>query len=203
MKSIIVALLMLIVSSNLYSQTEYKILYGSFGTSCNTINELASNGFSIINYFIDYDKIVDYTREVIVFAKNNSENVQKSYIKIFAERRSGADIMYLYGDLPAYIKNKYEIEDNKRLENIINELSKKGYQVEHFISEINNLGILSVILSKIKSDITSVRNTNTNDNNIVIEKARYNLNGVPINKNEKGIQIVVYSDYSTKIINVK
>jgi len=33
-----------------------------------------------------------------------------------------------------------------------------------------------------------------------IEVARYNLQGIPISENEKGIQIIVYSDYTTKTV---
>ena len=37
----------------------------------------------------------------------------------------------------------------------------------------------------------------------VHEVARYNLQGLPIHKNEKGVQIIVYSNYTTKTIIVE
>lgn len=36
----------------------------------------------------------------------------------------------------------------------------------------------------------------------VREVARYNLQGIPVGKNEKGVQIIVYSNYTTKTVVV-
>jgi hypothetical protein len=33
--------------------------------------------------------------------------------------------------------------------------------------------------------------------------ARYNLQGIPVKANEKGVQIIVYSNYTTKTIVVE
>ena len=41
---------------------------------------------------------------------------------------------------------------------------------------------------------------NTNGNEDIEEVARYNLSGRPCSPNEKGIQIIVYSDFTTKTI---
>ncbi len=38
------------------------------------------------------------------------------------------------------------------------------------------------------------------DEQEVYKVARYNLQGQQINENEKGIQIIVYSDYTTKTV---
>ena len=204
MKTIIVTLLMLSFSSNLYPQIEYKIISGKLGTSCNTINELASNGFEINSYYIKYTKNINYSSDRFLLSKKeNSKKENKSYLQILAIPDGNIAQMYVFGNLPTYIQKEYKITDGKNLESIINELSEKGYQVEHFICDLDNLTIQSVILSTTNNGNTSIRSIkNTNDND-VIEKARYNLNGIPINENEKGIQIVVYSDYTTKIINVK
>ena len=37
----------------------------------------------------------------------------------------------------------------------------------------------------------------------VREVARYNLQGIPVGKNEKGVQIIVYSNYTTKTVIVE
>jgi hypothetical protein len=37
----------------------------------------------------------------------------------------------------------------------------------------------------------------------VNEIARYNLQGIPVNANEKGVQIIVYSNYTTKTVVVQ
>ena len=41
---------------------------------------------------------------------------------------------------------------------------------------------------------------NTNGNEDIKEVARYNLSGRPCSPNEKGVQIIVYSDFTTKTI---
>ena len=43
----------------------------------------------------------------------------------------------------------------------------------------------------------------TADDQEAVEVARYNLQGVPVDKDEKGIQIVVYSNYTTKTVIVE
>ena len=35
------------------------------------------------------------------------------------------------------------------------------------------------------------------------EIARYNLQGIQVNENEKGVQIIVYSNYTTKTVVVQ
>lgn len=45
--------------------------------------------------------------------------------------------------------------------------------------------------------------TTETDNTEVKEVARYNLQGMPVDTTEKGIQIVVYSNYTTKTVIVE
>ena len=53
-----------------------------------------------------------------------------------------------------------------------------------------------------ESTPSSVRGTETNEssNDDAEEVARYNLSGQPCPLNEKGIQIIVYADYTTRIV---
>lgn len=152
---------------------------------------------------IKYTKNIYYSSDIFLLVKKeNSKKGNKSYLQILAIPDGKIAEMYLFGNLPTYIQKEYKSRDGKNLESIINELSEKGYQLEHFICNLD-LNIQSVILSTTNNGNTSIRSIKNTNENDVIEKARYNLNGIPINKNEKGIQIVVYSDYTTKIINVK
>lgn len=41
------------------------------------------------------------------------------------------------------------------------------------------------------------------DDSKATEVARYNLQGIPVNENEKGLQIIVYSNYTTKTVIVE
>ena len=82
MKTSIVTLLMLSFSSNLYPQIEYKIISGKLGTSCNTINELASNGFEINSYYIKYTKNINYSSDRFLLSKKENskkENTHRSH----------------------------------------------------------------------------------------------------------------------------
>ena len=47
---------------------------------------------------------------------------------------------------------------------------------------------------------SAVRGLGDNDKDDTKEVARYNLSGQPCSPNEKGVQIIVYSDYTTKTI---
>ena len=60
------------------------------------------------------------------------------------------------------------------------------------------------LLSKRKnSNSTAIQHISTDDEEEAREVARYNLQGIPVNKDERGIQIVVYSNYTTKTIIVE
>ena len=47
---------------------------------------------------------------------------------------------------------------------------------------------------------STVRSVETLRDNDAVEVARYNLSGIPCSPNEKGIQIIVYSDFTTKAV---
>ncbi len=47
---------------------------------------------------------------------------------------------------------------------------------------------------------TSARSTPASNNDYAHEVARYNLAGLPCSPSEKGVQIIVYSDFSTKTV---
>lgn len=56
------------------------------------------------------------------------------------------------------------------------------------------------------NDVSAVRSTNPNSRGMdgeVEEVARYNLSGYPCKPYDKGVQIVVYSDFTTKTIIVE
>ena len=47
---------------------------------------------------------------------------------------------------------------------------------------------------------SAVRAAETTVNNDAEEVARYNLSGIPCSPNDKGVQIIIYSDYTTRTI---
>ena len=60
-----------------------------------------------------------------------------------------------------------------------------------------------IVLSRVALDPDAVERIVADDGQEAVEVARYNLQGVPVDKNEKGIQIVVYSNYTTKTVIVE
>ena len=132
---------------------------------------------------------------------------QKTYLNVVA---SGLLDKYqslsLTGDIPSGMKNYYEpYYDQMTLGNVINLLVSQGYVVEQMSCGGGEKGVEAVLLSKTSSpDLTSVRgNTMTDKDGEVVEVARYNLQGIPVRPQEKGVQIVVYSNYTTRTVIVE
>ena len=125
---------------------------------------------------------------------------QKSYVTLYAnDLNGGAQSCYLTGDVPSDMKKYYKAAFG----DIINQLAEKGFEVE-FMTGTGTSDRVQLLLSKKNSpDISAIQHTSADDDSEVYEVARYNLQGMPINKNEKGVQIVVYSNYTTKTIIVE
>ena len=126
----------------------------------------------------------------------SSSFAQKSYVNVTWE---GVDI-YLSGDLPSGMKQSYQYGPSISIGDILNMLSAKGYEVEFMCS--NEKGVYYLLSKNSSSSYSSVRSMQTN-NEAVTEIARYNLQGIPVKEYDKGIQIIVYSNYTTKTIIVE
>lgn len=129
-------------------------------------------------------------------------NAQKSYINVYVTGLGNSNLYqycWLSGDVPEGIN----VYDSYRIGDLLNRLTQDGYEVEFVV----NAGTASVnfLLSKKSSadpdnpDIVTYQRDITDDTE-AYEVARYNLQGLPVNKDEKGVQIVVYSNYTTKTI---
>ena len=59
--------------------------------------------------------------------------------------------------------------------------------------------------SSAAADVTNIQRVKPDDDadEEVHEVARYNLQGIPVRKNEKGVQIIVFSNYTTKTVIVE
>mgnify|MGYP007101893808 CR=1 FL=1 len=60
----------------------------------------------------------------------------------------------------------------------------------------------SFLLSKTADTSNAIQMT-TMDDEEVTEIARYNLQGIPVRKSEKGLQIIVFSNYTTKTVVIQ
>lgn len=130
---------------------------------------------------------------------------QKSYVNVVADHiySSIYQEIYLTGDVPAGIKTHYDGYGSSAmtLGAVLNLLAKEGFVVEQMSCAAEGEVIL---LSRAASppDSDEVEHIAVDDQDVK-EVARYNLQGLPVDKDEKGIQIVVYSNYTTKTVIVE
>ena len=128
---------------------------------------------------------------------------QKSYLNIVADHiySSVYQEIYLTGDIPAGIKSHYDGYGANAMTVgvLLNLLSKEGFSIEQMSCSAEGEVI---VLSRPSSDADAVQHITVDDQD-VHEVARYNLQGMPIDEHEKGIQIVVYSNYTTKTVIIE
>ena len=127
---------------------------------------------------------------------------QKSYVNVigrpmYASNRGTS----LSGAVPKDMEKFY---DNYQYEfgDVLNMLGQRGFVVEDMSVATDKDGILFevAILSKSNAVDPSAVQKLKDDDAEVYEVARYNLQGMPVKETEKGIQIVVFSNYTTKTI---
>ena len=143
---------------------------------------------------------------------------QKSYIHIYvsgylAQGEDGeyGQTIYLTGDIPNGINYYYNGDRGgagMTIGTLLNKLSREG-----FIIESQSMAAYSDGISGTKEIIIMSRGGSSNpakSQSVTIEEdgdphevARYNLQGLPVKKHEKGVQIVVFSNYTTKTIIVE
>lgn len=126
---------------------------------------------------------------------------EKKYITINVDDGT----VELYGDLPATIKSKYKASElgsestaYKTLPYILDILSNEGYCIEQQLGTSYRF-----LLSKTVGSSASTRAEVVESGDGIHEVARYNLQGQPVDEKEKGIQIIVYSNYTTKTVIVE
>lgn len=130
---------------------------------------------------------------------------QKSYISVSCLHKEASNDKYhifLSGDIPdgMNILNEYA-----SIGKILSQLSSYGYIVEFMsAASTSNTNTNTIyLLSKNSGSSHTRMETVSYDDEEVKEVARYNLQGMPISKYEKGIQIVVFSNFTTKTIIVE
>lgn len=128
---------------------------------------------------------------------------QKSYVNVVADHiySSIYQEIYLTGDVPVGIKTHYDSYGTEAMTvgKVLNLLAKEGFVVEQMSCSAECEVIL---LSRIALDPETVPHV-TADDQEAVEVARYNLQGLPVNDDEKGVQIIVYSNFTTKTIIVE
>lgn len=149
-----------------------------------------------------------------------SAYARKSYVNVFVYGSfdsANSLKMSVTGDLPngilSYYDN-YSVGNNISIGQLLNMLSQEGYEVE-FMSGVGSgspatytdnktTGKMNYLLSKnISSNEDDAITIVHSDDGEAYEVARYNLQGMQVNENTKGIQIIVYSNYTTKTVIVE
>ena len=129
---------------------------------------------------------------------------QKSYLNVVADHiySSVYQEIYLTGDIPAGIKSHYDGYGSNAmtLGVLLNMLSQEGFTVEKMSCSAEGEVI---VLSRSTTPGTDAIEHIAIDDQDVYEVARYNLQGQSVNPEEKGIQIVVYSNYTTRTVIVE
>ena len=134
---------------------------------------------------------------------------QKSYVLIcvssglddWESSEFGGASMTLSGDIPSGIKNVYTYSERISSGKIMCLLGDKGYELEKaFMNTPDAIIIMSKNVSSSSSNIQSIK---IEDEGEPYEVARYNLQGIPVKSYEKGVQVIVYSNYTTKTVVVE
>lgn len=129
---------------------------------------------------------------------------QKSYVTLIANGLwNQYPAIQLDGDLPSNMNRYY---DKTSICDVLKQLSEYGYEIEQLVagsSGTYNHPYVYYLFSKNSSSNPNAVRQVTLDNEETTEVARYNLQGLQVSPNEKGIQIIVYSNYTTKTIIVQ
>lgn len=136
---------------------------------------------------------------------------QKSYVVA----TTYGDYIALSGDIPEGIDQGYDSTDfgikygpaSLWVGYVLNLLAEKGFTVEQANTTYGGDRIIyNYLLSRdaaAADTSTPVRHTSADAGGEVREVARYNLQGRPVGKAEKGIQVIVFSNYTTKTVIVE
>lgn len=144
-------------------------------------------------------------KEYVIINVKEGSVYSSSYQQTYEISINGApsEIMDKYDN---YTRDQNHNRDKISLSECLSDLSKLGFSVfehssVHQSSNDNRTNYYQIILSKNDSSNQSrIESVQSDDNEDAYEVARYNLQGVPVSEKDKGIQIIVYSNYTTKTI---
>lgn len=151
---------------------------------------------------------------IFLYGMMLSAYAQKTYVTVdvFMDN-SYTTAIVLSGAIPSSMKEEYGYKDfgyrdsvkgNKYIGNVLNLLANNGFVVDHMsTSHYGSEHKATFLLSKASNTSNSVKSVQYDPDEEVTEVARYNLQGIPVKDYEKGVQIVVYSNYTTKTIIVE
>lgn len=140
---------------------------------------------------------------------------QKSYVAVYCKQDKD-NFIILSGAVPSTMKSEYLpsrdfncFNGKDCIGDVLNLLAENGFVVDQMNSTFDNSSsssssiISTYLLSKPANPSDAIQRVIADTGEGATEVARYNLQGTPINANEKGVQIIVYSNYTTKTIIVE
>lgn len=143
---------------------------------------------------------------MLVLAMAGSAAGQKSYVNVVADHiySSIYQEIYLTGDVPAGIKTHYDGYGSEAMTvgQVLNLLAKEGFVVDQMSCSAEGEVILMSRIALYPDDSDAVEHIAIDDQD-VHEVARFNLQGQPVSAQDKGIQIIVYSNYTTRTVIIE
>lgn len=176
-KRMMLACLICTVNLTLFAQKEYvyvNMIYNS--PSSNSLNDSKVNKLTMSGKLPPKMQLYNY---VNVIDDNNI-----SYFASYSGSNSDSNIL---------------------IGSVLNELSANGFEMVFMNSYGNNAVcfVFSRDSSSPPTTVIQINQSNENEDEEVKEMARYNLQGLPVRSHEKGVQIIVYSNYTTRTIFVQ
>lgn len=138
----------------------------------------------------------------------NCAFAQKRYLEVVQI----SSTVNVYGELPDGVKDCYagrDFDNNNlnTMSHVLNLLADYGYNtIESYRYKESSAWVTSVLLSKTEGNTntpTYIQRVQTDPKEEITEVARYNLQGIPVKETEKGVQVIVYSNYTTKTVIVE
>lgn len=161
------------------------------------INKLSRRGFVVEAISGDSNGEIVLLSRIV-----NDEEAKKDYVNIVASGVSDAtnktDMnVSLYQRLDN-VKSHYDKTDGFSIGEMIGKIQELGFEVE-FISGSSSNGEIVLMSKNIES--TGIKNY-TDDSHENSEIERFSITGMPTTKNDKGVQVIKYSDNTTrKVLN--
>lgn len=149
-----------------------------------------------------------YVILLCLLALGMSGYARKSYVNVTVKEillNGNSHYSKLRGDVPADMQDIYYAGfDEKDIGDVLNMLSERGFEVE-FMCTAGTDNSINYLLSKSEPDTSLAERIEhvTSDGGEATEVARYNLQGIPVNPDEKGVQIIVFSNYTTRTVIVE
>lgn len=139
---------------------------------------------------------------LFLLAIGASAYAQKSYL--FLSAYHSFNIMpeiTLSGAVPDGMQKQYN-SYSVYLGDVIEAIAQEGFVVEQMTRADE---VTQIIFSKSASNqqANAIVRVVADPDEEVREVARYNLQGIPVRKTEKGVQIIVFSNYTTKTVVVE